>query len=65
MYRTKCSTDEKSLNRVGFAGTEKTEKHDRDPVKYERKEQEEQECNLPTRYTCHVAELQESLDDCL
>ena len=65
MYRTKCSTDEKILNRVGFAGTEKTEKHDHDLVKHKCKEQEEQECNLPTRYTRHFAGLQESLDDCL
>ena len=57
MYRTKCSTDEKSLNRVGFAGSEKTEKHDRDPVKYECKEHEEQECKLPTRHTRHFTGL--------
>ena len=57
MYRTKCSTDEKSLNRVGFAGSEKTEKHDRDLVKYECKQHEEQECKLPTRHTRHFTGL--------
>ena len=48
---------EKSLNRVGFAGTEKIKKYDRDHVKYECKEHEEQECNLPTRHTRHFTGL--------